>query len=95
MATYDELSGDIQSVEDLIGDFGTDRWKPVRDDVDYLARFVTQSDAAIFRPFAREVAPQAALLMAAAIAIATYLRLPEEQLIPALRESVMAARQHV
>jgi hypothetical protein len=95
MAAYDEFAGDIQSVEDVISDFGADRWKAIRNDVDYLARFVTQSDAAIFRPFARVVTSQAALLMAAAIALATYLRLPEEQLIPALRESVMAARQHV
>jgi hypothetical protein len=84
-------AANINKAEDLIADFGSDRWSSIRDDVNFLVGFLAQPRATPLQPFTRVGSDQARALMATAIAVATHMRLPAHEMIPILRDATLVA----
>jgi len=87
-------AGEIDEVEDVIGDFAGDRWLSIRNDVSYLVGFLARSEATILPAFSEANAIQSRTLMATAVAIATHERLPEHEMIPMLRRATVAVHRY-
>lgn len=102
---YSRWAAEINEVEDVIPDLASDRWSSIRNDIEYLSRSL-ESDGALTEYLSRSLesdgaptsnefagpdARQARALMAAAIAIAAHLNLPEHDLTPVLRRFTAAA----
>lgn len=85
---------DIDDVEDVIDDLADERWTWMRNDAAYLSGLLAGPDTpADLRAYARPGAAKARSLMAAAVALATQLNLPEHELLPALQRVVLEVRR--
>lgn len=83
---YAQRAAGINDPRDIIGDYYGPRWASVREDADYLARALGGSDLPLeLQWFAAAELGRARVLMGAALAIATKLSLPFEEMIPQLR----------
>jgi len=85
-AAYLEWAMGINDPRDVIDDWGAQRWMEVRKDADYLERALSGPDLPReLRMFAGAEFGKARALMGAALAVATKLSLPMEEMIPQLR----------
>jgi hypothetical protein len=76
----------INDPRDVIDDYDGDRWASVREDADYLARALSTPEVPRqLRVFAGAGLERARVLMGAALAVATKLSLPMEEMIPQLQ----------
>jgi hypothetical protein len=83
---YAQWAAGINDPRDVIGDYDEQRWASVRADADYVARALSRSDLPReLRAFAGAELGQARVLMGAAVAIATQLSLPLQEMIPQLQ----------
>ena len=84
---YAQWAALIDDPRDVIDDYDEQRWAAVRKDVDYLAGALSSSDLPQeLRVFAGAELGRARVLMGAAVAIATKLSLPLEEMIPQLQQ---------
>ena len=84
---YAQWAAVINDPRDIIDDYDEQRWASVRNDADYLAGALSSSDLPReLRVFAGAELAQARVLMGAAVAIATKLSLPPEEMIPQLQQ---------
>lgn len=83
---YAQWAAGINDPRDVIDDYDEQRWVSVRADADYIARALSGSDLPQeLRVFAAAESQRARVLMGAAVAIATKLSLPLEEMIPQLQ----------
>lgn len=93
---YSQWALDINEIDDVIGSLADERWAWMQQDVAYLSRLLAEPETPeALRAFARHGADRARTLMAAAAALATQLRLPPEEMIPALQHVAQNVKRHV
>jgi hypothetical protein len=83
---YAQWAAGINDPRDIIDDYDAQRWESIRKDADYLARALSGPDLPReLRAYSGAELGPARVLMGAALAIATKLSLPMEEMIPQLR----------
>lgn len=85
---------EVEEVADVIPDFAGKRWSSIRERTDYLTGYLGRPDGSAVRNLLAD-GEKARILMAAAIAIATEMRLPMEEMIPTLQQAMAAVLRYV
>lgn len=89
---FAQLAPRISKLDDLITDIADDQWAWIHSDIEYLQKLLVDREApAALRMFAAPDAVVARALMAAAIAIATRLKMPSHEMLPMLQQAMQAA----
>jgi hypothetical protein len=84
----------LHDVEDVISDLADERWTWMRDDAAYLSKLLAGPDTPDdLKAYAQPGAAKARSLMAAAVALAIQLNLPEHELLPSLQRVVLEVRR--
>ena len=89
---FTQLAPGISKLDDVITDIADDQWAWIHNDIEYLLKLLADREApAALRAFAEPDAIVARTLMAAAIAIATKLNLPSNEMHPMLQQAMQVA----
>lgn len=89
---FAQMAPRISKLDDVIPDIAGDQWAWIHNDIEYLLKLLADREApAALRAFAEPDAIVARTLMAAAIAIATKLNLPSDEMHPMLQQAMQAA----